>query len=583
MKMQTQIPEPLRRGRRALDSLLGVTLIEDWAQAQSGQWALEISLDIGAKASKDIPSETRWYVVSSSSYPDGRMEVYPARSGGITTTFPHQSHNSLSRDEDRAWTRGNLCLTHPAAGVLRNMSQSEPMDADTRLRWRIERALEWLELAASGNLSKPGDPYEVPPLPTSGTEMVAFNEGADTFPIWNATKACFGVFRSKLLNPSPTIRIVSSFFDGAGRPILEPSWGRLVRKDKQQEAGLWIKLLDEPVIDHRHVPDTWEQLFDLLARKSISLDQVFRDTYGHFRNASAPLMALGFPIPETVSGPHLQLHWFFIQLPVLRARGEKKKQHRYPKAVFWERNHTLNLSGPIDWIASENWSPETLGSRGRLPARLTTRSVLLLGAGALGATLAELLVRCGIQKLAIVDGDVFAAGNLVRHTLDISDIGHGKATALAQHLNRISPHADVEGFDSRFSADDAKMRSLALEQALVIDCTAEDGVAKALETIEWNSETLLCSFSIGYGAERLYAYAQKGRFDSSHFFSVISSLLSDDLEKHGPETFPREGIGCWHPVFPARVERVTQATSKAIGFLAERYDEVTDAGIFEVL
>lgn len=583
MKMQTQIPEPLRIGRRALDSLPGVTLIEDWAQAQSGQWALEISLDIGAKASKDIPSETRWYVVSSSSYPDGRMEVYPARSGGITTTFPHQSHNSLSREEDRAWTRGNLCLTHPAAGVLRNMSQSEPMDADTRLRWRIERALEWLELAASGNLSKPGDPYEVPPLPTSGTEMVAFNEGADTFPIWIATKACFGVFRSKLLNPSPTIRIVSSFFDGAGRPILEPSWGRLVRKDKQQEAGLWIKLLDEPVIDHWHVPDTWEQLFELLARKSISLDQVFRDTYGHFRNASAPLMALGFPIPETVSGSHLQLHWFFIQLPVLRARGERKKQHRYPKAVFWERNHTLNLSGPIDWIASENWSPETLGSRGRLPAKLTTRSVLLLGAGALGATLAELLVRCGVQKLAIVDGDVFAAGNLVRHTLDISDIGHGKATALAQHLNRVSPHADVEGFDSRFSADDAKMRSLALEQALVIDCTAEDGVAKALETIEWNSETLLCSFSIGYGADRLYAYAQKGRFDSSHFFSVISSLLSDDLEKHGPETFPREGIGCWHPVFPARVERVTQATSKAIGFLAERYDEVTDAGIFEVL
>jgi ThiF family/Prokaryotic E2 family A len=581
--LPSQIPAPLRRGRRALDSLPGVTLIEDWAQAQSGQWTLEISLDIGANASEDVPSETRWYVVSSSSYPDGRIEIYPARSGGITTTFPHQSHNSLSREEDRAWTRGNLCLTHPAAGVLRKMSQSEPMDADTRLRWRIERALEWLELAASENLSKPGDPYEVPPLPTSGTEMVAFNEGAYTFPIWNAKKTSFGVLRSKLLNASPTIRIVSSFFDEAGSSILEPSWGRLVREDKQQEVGLWIKLLDEPLVDHWHVPDTWEQLSDLLTRKSISLDQVFRDTYGHFRNASAPLMALGFPIPETVSGPHIQLHWFFIQLPVLRARGEKKKQHRYPKAVFWERNHSLNLSGPIDWLASENWSPETLGSRGQLPEQLTAGGVLLLGAGALGATLAELLVRGGVHKLAIVDGDVFAAGNLVRHTLDMSDIGHGKATALAQHLNRISPHADVQGFDSRFSADDAKMRSLALEQALVIDCTAEDGVAGALDSIEWSPATLLSSFSISYGAERLYAYAQKDRFDSSHFFSVISALLSDDLEKHGPETFPREGIGCWHPVFPARVERVTQAASKAIGFLAERYDVVTDAGLFEVL
>ncbi len=303
MTMHPQIPEPLRRGRRALDSLPSVTLIEDWAQAQSGQWTLEISLDIGAKANKDIPSETRWYVVSSSSYPNGRIEIYPARSGGITTTFLHQSHNSLSREEDRAWTRGNLCLTHPAAGVLRKMSQSEPMDADTRLRWRIERALEWLELATSGNLSKTGDPYETPPLPTTGTEIVAFNEGADTFPVWNATNTSFGLFRSKLLNPSPAIRIVSSFFDEAGSSILEPSWGRLVREVKQQEVGLWIKLLDEPLIDHWHVPDTWEQLSCLLARKSISLDHVFRDTYRHFRNASAPLMALGFPIPETVSGP----------------------------------------------------------------------------------------------------------------------------------------------------------------------------------------------------------------------------------------------------------------------------------------
>jgi hypothetical protein len=578
---QVQIPEPLRRGRRALDSLPGLTLVEDWA-ARSGQWSLGISLDIGAKASGDIPSVTRWYVVTSGSYPDGSIEIYPARSGGITTTFPHQSHNSSS-GEDRAWTRGNLCLTHPAAGVLRKMSQSEPIDADARLRWRVERALEWLELAASGSLSKPGDPYEVPPLPTTGREMVAFNEGSDTFPVWNATGTCFGVFRSKLLNSSPTIRIVSSFFDQTSSLILEPSWGRLIREEPQQETGLWIKPSDEPLLDHWHVPDTWEQLHDLLARKGISLDQVFRDTYGHLRNASAPLVALGFPIPATVSGPHVQLHWFFIQLPVLRARGEKKKQHRYPKAVFWERDRTLNLSGPIDWLASENWSSESLGSRGRLPAKLTTRNVLLLGAGALGATLAELLVRGGVYKLTIVDGDVFAAGNLVRHTLDMSDIGHGKATGLAQRLNRVSPHADVQGFDSRFSADDAKMRSLALERDLIIDCTAEDGVARALETIAWSSETLLCCFSISYGAERLYAYAQKQRFDSSNFFSVISPLLSDDLEKHGPETFPREGVGCWHPIFPARVERITEAACKAIGFLAEKYEVVTDTGIFEVL
>lgn len=583
MSIQAQVPESLRRGRRALDSLVGVTLLQDWSRARSGGWFLELALDIGSKASSEMPSRTRWHLVATDSYPDGSIEIYPSRLGGITTTFHHQSHNSPSSEEDRPWTRGNLCLVHPSAGVLRKLSQDEPFDADARLKWRVERALDWLELAACGALSRPGDPYEVPPLPTvGGGPIVAFNEGLDTFPLWKASTVLFGAFHSKVLYRSSSIRIATSFSDGAGRTIVEPIWGRLIREEPQQDVGLWIRLPKEPVVEHWHVPDTWEELDGLLAGNGISLDQVFRDAYGGLRNASAPLLALGFPIPALFSDQPIQMHWFFGQLPVLRARGEKKKQHRYPKAVFWERNRTLNLSGTIEWVASENWSPKSLGSRGQLPERLTGQKVLLIGAGAVGSMLAELLVRGGVHNLKIVDGDVVAAGNLVRHTLDMGDIGDGKATSLARHLNRISPHADVEGLDLRFLSTDAKVKALALEQSLVIDCTAEDSVVKSLESIAWRTDTLLCSFSISHGAAQLYAYAQKDRFDSEHFFATIHPYVSKDLEAHGPDTFPREGVGCWHPIFPAPVERVMQAACKAVDFLTEKCELATETGLFEV-
>src|SRR5688572_11153576 len=80
----------------------------------------------------------------------------------------------------------------------------------------------------------------------------------------------------------------------------------------------------------------------------------------------------------------------------------------------------------------------------------TTSSVLLIGGGALGGMVADLLVRGGLRHLTILDNDDLEAGNLGRHVLGMDNLGKGKAHALARKLNLSSPHANVESIHCVF-------------------------------------------------------------------------------------------------------------------------------------
>jgi adenylyltransferase/sulfurtransferase len=73
--------------------------------------------------------------------------------------------------------------------------------------------------------------------------------------------------------------------------------------------------------------------------------------------------------------------------------------------------------------------------------------VLLCGCGALGSTLAGLLVRAGVGKLRLVDRDFLETSNLQRQTLfDEQDVADGlpKAVAAAAKLRRINSLVEIE-------------------------------------------------------------------------------------------------------------------------------------------
>jgi molybdopterin-synthase adenylyltransferase len=92
-------------------------------------------------------------------------------------------------------------------------------------------------------------------------------------------------------------------------------------------------------------------------------------------------------------------------------------------------------------------------------ARLRNARVLLIGCGALGCSIADLLARAGIGTLTIVDRDVVELTNLQRQTLfDAADAETGlpKAEAARRRLNRINPDVRVHAVVRDFTAANAQ-------------------------------------------------------------------------------------------------------------------------------
>lgn len=88
--------------------------------------------------------------------------------------------------------------------------------------------------------------------------------------------------------------------------------------------------------------------------------------------------------------------------------------------------------------------------------KLKEASVLMVGAGGLGAPLGMYLAAAGIGRLGIVDFDVVDHSNLQRQvTFGVKDVGRKKLDAAVDRLSDINPHITIEPHELRLSADNA--------------------------------------------------------------------------------------------------------------------------------
>lgn len=104
--------------------------------------------------------------------------------------------------------------------------------------------------------------------------------------------------------------------------------------------------------------------------------------------------------------------------------------------------------------------------------RLSRSRTLLVGCGALGSVLAEILTRAGIGRLTIADRDYVDESNLQRQSLyterDCRD-GLPKAVAAARHLREIN--SSVELVDRVLDVSARSVESLVRGQDLILDGT----------------------------------------------------------------------------------------------------------------
>jgi hypothetical protein len=192
---------------------------------------------------------------------------------------------------------------------------------------------------------------------------------------------------------------------------------------------------------------------------------------------------LGAPMRRKAAGEPLRPHLTVWEidpdtLKTLRAMVKSKGEDDAARdeLISWM------VDADVRWCDVLEDRPEIVNRRdgGTLLATLSGKRVLLLGCGALGSAVAEMVLRSSAAKLHLIDYGIVKPGILVRQRFADSDIGSAKANALQAHLQAI-------GLECTVTADTCNLANQALsrfdfkEWDLVIDTTASVSVTHRIE------------------------------------------------------------------------------------------------------
>ena len=136
---------------------------------------------------------------------------------------------------------------------------------------------------------------------------------------------------------------------------------------------------------------------------------------------------------------------------------------------------------------------------------------------------------------------------MVRHTLQVSDVGGSKATGIAERLTDATLHAQISGIDAAFPPDEAENEERVGSASIVIDTTGDDDAIAAMSRFLWSESKTFISVSLGLHARRLFFFAANGTsfpaMSSHSGFSLgfVWKLRSTNRMKC-PATVPAVGI-----------------------------------------
>ena len=88
--------------------------------------------------------------------------------------------------------------------------------------------------------------------------------------------------------------------------------------------------------------------------------------------------------------------------------------------------------------------------------RIQEASVVLFGVGGVGSWCAEALVRSGVRRLTLVDGDIVNPSNVNRQLMATTrTVGRPKVEALRERLLEINPEADITPIQAVYNKESA--------------------------------------------------------------------------------------------------------------------------------
>lgn len=145
------------------------------------------------------------------------------------------------------------------------------------------------------------------------------------------------------------------------------------------------------------------------------------------------------------------------------------------------------------------------------------KAVGIVGMGSVGSKVAASLARAGIGRFVLVDEDILAPHNLVRHALDLREAGLHKAYGVRKALKCINPKVDVQVSTLRLAGQESAEGTSALLDKLggcdvIVDATANSDVLGILSVVGSRTQRPVVLgevFGGGYGG--LIARSRPGR------------------------------------------------------------------------
>ena len=358
----------------------------------------------------------------------------------------------------------------------------------------------------------------------------------------------------------------------AGHP---PQWSSEYQKFPQFE-GFWFYLGREPRNLDGELISTFKEFNEILPvgiRKMIKrrTDEMTRNP-GLLLNGLAGLfpgnfpILVGYPIEE---GERIEVHWEMVLYPNLAAKWEETSQMMAQQ--FNIPLEMLPKEPGLIWGTTLNAQYDRFFGRGRLCDALTQARVAVVGIGAIGGTLADLLVRGGCRSLALFDYDMIQPGNICRSVYPFFAINRSKTHYLRNHLIVTSPYVEVENREVLpvYHPDDPKFEELkaSLEEFdIIFDCSANTRVAWMLDAADLSAQVM--NLSVTDGAESFLMVT-----DPVGVLDVKEKILREMGVAPQPEFY--EGIGCWSPTFRASAADLNGLLANALA----RIDRELGAGL----
>lgn len=166
-------------------------------------------------------------------------------------------------------------------------------------------------------------------------------------------------------------------------------------------------------------------------------------------------------------------------------------------------------------------------------AALGSASVLVVGAGGLGAPVLQYLAGAGLRRVTVVDHDVVDRSNLARQVLfDLADVGRPKAEVAAERLRAVDPELEVVALTTSFAPGQVVGHDVVVDAAdsVVVTRAVSDACAELGVPFVWGTV-------LGYDGQ----------------VSVFHDAAPEPVDFHDlhPDVLPDEGSCALDGVLPA--------------------------------